>query len=100
MFIKIKGISPLKGINKWALEGALNGGALSTALQSHVYGQTRAIILTSDLRPGGIMVLRPRGFSQIYVRIGLEEQSRQKTKQGRQESKAGAKEAKCGANVW
>ena len=46
------------------------------------------------------MVLRPRGFSQIYVRIGLEEQSRQKTKQGRQESKAGAKEAKCGANVW
>ena len=23
------------------------------------------------------MVLRPRGFSQIYVRIGLEEQSRQ-----------------------
>ena len=29
------------------------------------------------------MVLRPRGFSQIYVRIGLEEQSRQ--------SKAGKK---------
>ena len=35
------------------------------------------------------MVLRPRGFSQIYVRIGLEEQSRQKSKQDRQESKAG-----------
>ena len=84
----------MKGINKWALEGALNGGALSTALQSHVYGQTRAIILTSDLRPGGIMVLRPRGFSQIYVRIGLEEQSRQ--------SKAGkkAKQAQSKQNVW
>ena len=37
VFIKIKGISPLKGIKKSALEGALNGGALSTALQAHVY---------------------------------------------------------------
>jgi hypothetical protein len=46
------------------------------------------------------MVLRPRGFSQIYVRIGLEEQSRQKSKQDRQESKAGTKQAKCGSNVW
>ena len=46
LFMKIKGISPLKGIKKWALEGALNGGALSTALQAHVYGQTRAILLT------------------------------------------------------
>jgi len=32
------------------------------------------------------MVLRPRGFSQIYVRIGLEEES-----QGKRENKAGKK---------
>ena len=42
------------------------------------------------------MVLRPRGFSQIYVRIGLEEQSRQSL------SKAGkkAKQAQREQNVW
>ena len=43
------------------------------------------------------MVLRPRGFSQIYVRIGLEDSHTGKKKQGRQESKAGTKGAKmCG----
>ena len=33
------------------------------------------------------MVLRPRGFSQIYVRIGLEEQSKEKTRQARKQSR-------------
>ena len=45
------------------------------------------------------MVLRPRGFSQIYVRIGLEEQSRQnkagkKAKQA--QSKQNAADQMCG----
>ena len=44
------------------------------------------------------MVLRPRGFSQIYVRIGLEDSHTGKKKQGRQESKAGTKQAKCVVN--
>jgi hypothetical protein len=66
--MKIKGISPLKGIKKWALEGALNGVALSTALQAHVYGQTRAILLTSDLRPGGkILELEGPGVTRRLI---------------------------------
>ena len=44
------------------------------------------------------MVLRPRGFSQIYVRIGLEEQSRQSKagKKAKQESKQNAADQMCG----
>ena len=37
------------------------------------------------------MVLRPRGFSQIYVRIGLEEQSRQ-SKAGKKAKQAQSKQ--------
>ena len=38
------------------------------------------------------MVLRPRGFSQIYVRIGLEEQSHPVTRQ--KKPRQGGKKAK------
>jgi hypothetical protein len=39
------------------------------------------------------MVLRPRGFSQIYVRIGLEDSHTGKKKQE-------AKQAQSKPNVW
>ena len=65
-------------MKKWALEGALNGGALSTALQAHVCGQTRAILF----RAIGGTVTRPLVF--FFV-------AKKKTRQP---------EGKAGTNRW
>ena len=85
MFIKIKGISPLKGINKWALEGALRNMSWNKDLRP---GQERLIKKIMNSGKVGVQ-------SQIYVRIGLEEQSQGTRNKARKQSRQNAEDM-CG----
>ena len=79
--MKIKGISPLKGIKKWALEGALNGAGPQYSIAGTCIWANKSNPINSGVHVGGPL------YSISSTCIWASKSN-------------GTKGAKCGENVW